>query len=185
MPFEQYRRATQINEPGVREFSIFRLPLFRFEFKFKFEPRFKKFQIYSLPKTLREHPVKTFQVEQQRENKPGRLLSLIIRGYFLTTYYLSYLPPKYLTSSHIKSEMHDIAILNDIIFSLDSNFSGFTNFSFAFINHIIFIFDNLGSDKSFFKIRMDNTSCLRCRSSNGDGPSSHFLYASRKISLLI
>ena len=48
--------------------------------------------------------------------------------------------------------MHDIAVLNDIFFSLDTHLSGFFYSRFRTVGNIILIFDDFGADKAFFKV---------------------------------
>ena len=57
--------------------------------------------------------------------------------------------------------MHDIAVLNDIFFSLDTHLSGFFYSRFRTVGNIILIFDDFGADKAFFKVGMDHTGALR------------------------
>ena len=59
--------------------------------------------------------------------------------------------------------MHDIAVLNDIFFSLDTHLSGFFYSRFRTVGNIILIFDDFGADKAFFKVGMDHTGALRSR----------------------
>ena len=54
--------------------------------------------------------------------------------------------------------MHDIAVLNDIFFSLDTHLSGFFYSRFRTVGNIILIFDDFGADKAFFEIRRDRRS---------------------------
>lgn len=57
--------------------------------------------------------------------------------------------------------MHDIAVLNDIFFSLDTHLSGFFYSRFRTVGNIILIFDDFGADKAFFEVGMDHTGTLR------------------------
>ena len=52
--------------------------------------------------------------------------------------------------------MHDIAVLNDIFFSLDTHLSGFFYSRFRTVGNIILIFDDFGADKAFFEVGMDH-----------------------------
>ena len=64
-------------------------------------------------------------------------------------------------SLYIETEMHDISILHNIFLTFDAHLSGLFNSSLGAISDIILVLDHLGTDKSFFEVRMDNTGALR------------------------
>ena len=57
--------------------------------------------------------------------------------------------------------MHDISILHNIFLTFNAHLSGLFNSSLGAISDIILVLDHLGTDKSFFEVRMDNTGALR------------------------
>ena len=71
--------------------------------------------------------------------------------------------------------MHDIAVLNDIFFSLDTHLSGFFYSRFRTVGNIILIFDDFGADKAFFKVGMDHTGALRGFPSFMESPGTTFV----------
>ena len=81
--------------------------------------------------------------------------------------------------------MHDIAVLNDIFFSLDTHLSGFFYSRFRTVGNIILIFDDFGADKAFFEVGMDHTGTLRSFPTFLVSPGTHFLYAGSEVSFEI
>ena len=71
--------------------------------------------------------------------------------------------------------MHDIAVLNDIFFSLDTHLSGFFYSRFRTVRNIILIFDDFGADKAFFEVGMDHTGALRGFPSFMESPGTTFV----------
>lgn len=55
--------------------------------------------------------------------------------------------------------MHDISILHNISLTFNAHLSG--SLTAALVVDIILVLDHLGTDKSFFEVRMDNTGALR------------------------
>src|SRR5690606_21364288 len=97
----------------------------------------------------------------------------ILRLLFYLIYFLLY----------IKSEMHDIAILHNIFFAFHAHFPSFFHFRLGTVLDKIVIFYYLGTDKSFFKIGMNNARSLRCRPTLTNSPGTNFFYSGREIGL--
>src|SRR5690606_10991587 len=89
----------------------------------------------------------------------------------------------YLFLLYIKSKMHDIAILHDIFLTFHTHFTGFFHFRLGTVLDKIVIFYYLGTDKSFFKIGMNNARSLRCRPALANSPGANFFYSGSKIRL--
>ena len=62
---------------------------------------------------------------------------------------------------HVEEEVHDIAVLDHVVLSLDSHLSGFADSALASEGHVVVILYNLRTDKAFLKIRMDYAGTLR------------------------
>ena len=60
--------------------------------------------------------------------------------------------------------MHDITVLDDVVFALQTQFPCFFCTMLATKSGEIVVGDHLGTDKSLLEIGVDFTSCLRRRS---------------------
>ena len=81
--------------------------------------------------------------------------------------------------------MHDISILHDIFFTFYGEFSSFFYFQLRAIVQEVFIFHDFGTDETFFKVRVDDSRCLRRCPADTDSPCPYFLHACREISLAL
>ena len=84
-------------------------------------------------------------------------------------------------SLNIKTEMHDVAILYNIVFALHAHFSSLSAALFRLMLLIISEFDNLSSDEAFLKVAVDHAGRLGCFPSFLDRPGPHFLFARGEI----
>src|SRR5450830_1380291 len=88
--------------------------------------------------------------------------------------------PRYL---NVKQEVQYVAIFNDILFTFSAHFARFFSTCFTFECDVIFKCDGLCTDESTLKIRVDDTSRLRCSITDVDGPSAHFFDACCEVGL--
>ena len=84
-------------------------------------------------------------------------------------------------TSDIEAEMHDVAILHNIFFSLNTHLTGFFHGLFAAKTDKVIVLDDLGTDKPFFKIGVDDTGTLRCFASAEECPSPYLIAPGRKV----
>jgi hypothetical protein len=62
---------------------------------------------------------------------------------------------------NVKPEVHNVAVLHNVGFAFNTQFAIFFYRSFNTVKfYKVFVFNNFGADKAFFKIGMDNTCCL-------------------------
>ena len=71
--------------------------------------------------------------------------------------------------------MHNIAVLYDIIFALNTEFAGGTARRFAAKSDEIIVFDYLRPNETALKIGMDNACTLRGFASCFERPSTHLV----------
>ena len=76
--------------------------------------------------------------------------------------------------------MHDIAVLYDIIFSLDAEFAGGTARRLAAKSDEIVVFDYLCANETALKIGMDHAGTLRGFAACLESPCTHLVAACRK-----
>ena len=58
---------------------------------------------------------------------------------------------------HIEAEVHDVAVLHDVFFAFYGHLAGVAYGALAAEGHIVVVFDNLGADKAFLKVGVDDT----------------------------
>ena len=56
--------------------------------------------------------------------------------------------------------MHDVAVLNDIVFTLDTHLACLTDSGLGAVLDIVGVFDDLGTDEAFLEVGMDDTRTL-------------------------
>ena len=86
---------------------------------------------------------------------------------------------------HIKPEVHDISVLNDVLFTFHVHFAGFFHSSFRTVMNEIVIFNDFGANETFFKIGVNNSGALRGFPTLVKCPGTNFLRACCKKSLQI
>lgn len=67
-----------------------------------------------------------------------------------------------LGKSHIKAEMHNVTVLDNVFFAFYGEFAGFFYSCFASKVYVVVVFDDFCSDKAFFKVGVDYSGTLRC-----------------------
>ena len=75
----------------------------------------------------------------------------------------------------IKSVQYDISIVHNILFTFLMILAFCLYCIFTTILSKVLKSHNLRTDKTFFKVSMNNSGCLRCFSFPSDGPASHFI----------
>ena len=82
----------------------------------------------------------------------------------------------------VEEEMHDVAVLYEVILSLDAEFAGGTALRFASKGYEVLVFDYLSTDESALKIRMDHSGTLRRFHPLSESPCAYFIRAGGKES---
>lgn len=62
----------------------------------------------------------------------------------------------------VKPKMHHVPVLDDILLAFQAHLACFLGALLAFAGDEVVIADDLGADKAFFEIGMDDSSGLRC-----------------------
>ena len=86
---------------------------------------------------------------------------------------------------YIKSKVHDVTILDNIVLAFNTKFSSFTDSCFRTIFNVIVVLNNLCTDESFLKVSVDNTGTLWGFPSLMEGPSLYFHFTGSDESLEI
>src|SRR5438045_5533811 len=81
-----------------------------------------------------------------------------------------------------KPEMHDVAVEDDVGFSLEPHLARLLRAGFAAERHVILVSDGLGADKASLEVRMDDGGRLRRLGATGDRPGRRLLGAGGTIS---
>src|SRR5690606_2145381 len=82
---------------------------------------------------------------------------------------------------HIEPEVHDVAVLDDIVFAFLARLSRFLGAGLAAVFHIVVIGDGLGLDETLLEIAMYDAGRLRRCCAPADGPGAGFLGANGKV----
>ena len=82
---------------------------------------------------------------------------------------------------YVEPEQHDIAVLYDVVFSLQSDQTFFFCRSMGSARDQIIIAYYLCADKSYLKVGMDLSCCLGCFRAFFDRPCAHLRLSCRKI----
>ncbi len=77
--------------------------------------------------------------------------------------------------------MTHIAVLHDVFFSFDTELSGVARACFPIEFDEIFCRDDLGANKRFFKIRVNDSGRLRSFCSALDGPGASLFFSGREV----
>src|ERR1700744_3011596 len=76
--------------------------------------------------------------------------------------------------------MHDVAVVQNVIFAFKPHFAGVACSGFAAIGYVIFVSDGFSSYKPPLEIGMDDTSGLRRLCATGHRPCPCFLWSGSK-----
>ncbi len=76
---------------------------------------------------------------------------------------------------NVETEVHDVAILNLIILTLNSEFASLTASGLTLESHVVVIFDDLGADEALLKVGMDDACGLGSLVASVESPSADLL----------
>src|SRR5690606_17671760 len=85
--------------------------------------------------------------------------------------------------SHVKQEVQDIPVFDNVFFALGPHFAGFLGALLAFMGNKIFIGNGLGANKATFKVCMNRCGGARSGVAYVNCPGTHFLDACGKVGL--
>ena len=74
-----------------------------------------------------------------------------------------------------EAEMHDVAVLHDIILALEPHLSGIARTGFAAARHVIVVGDGFGADEAALEIGVDDARGLRRLGAAGHRPGARLL----------
>src|SRR5205807_3181559 len=83
-------------------------------------------------------------------------------------------------SSHVEAEVHDIAVLDDVIGAFEAHLAGILGALLAAASGKIGIGDRLGADKALLEIAVDDAGGLRRLCAARDRPGARLLWAGRQ-----
>src|SRR5207237_10089600 len=83
-------------------------------------------------------------------------------------------------TSNIKAEMHDVAVLDDVIGAFEAHLAGILGALLAATGDEIGIGDRLGADKALLEIAVDDAGGLRRLGAARDRPGARLLWARRE-----
>src|SRR5271166_3714523 len=84
---------------------------------------------------------------------------------------------------YIESEVHHIALADDVVLSFEAQLSGFFRPRLAFIRNEIFVGDDFSTNESMLEIRMYHPGRLRRRGSRANGPRPNLFDSRREVGL--
>ena len=61
----------------------------------------------------------------------------------------------------VEAEVHDVAVLHDVLFAFDREFAGVADSRLSAESHIVIILDDFGADKAFFEVGVDDAGTFR------------------------
>ena len=68
---------------------------------------------------------------------------------------------------HVKEEVHDVAVLDYVVFAFDAHLAGGADGGFGLVLDEVLVLDDLGADEAAFEVGVDDTGrggpCLRRR----------------------
>ena len=82
---------------------------------------------------------------------------------------------------HVEEEVHDVAVLNNIFLSFDSELSCGSAGCFRLERNEVLVFDYFGADEALFKVCVDYSRCLRCLVSFVDCPRAALVCSGSKV----
>lgn len=85
----------------------------------------------------------------------------------------------------VKAEVHDVAVLHDIILAFDAHLPGIAHGAFAAEGDVVFVLDDLGAYESFFEIGVYDAGCLRGLGAATECPGAYFVRAGGEICLQV
>src|SRR5215468_7859535 len=79
-----------------------------------------------------------------------------------------------------KAKMNDIAVLNDVVFALESELAGFLALRLTAKNHEVIVSNYLGTDKTALDVAMNLSGSFARDRSLSDRPRTDLVFAGRK-----
>ena len=76
---------------------------------------------------------------------------------------------------HIEAEVHDVAVLDYIVFAFNAEFTGFAACRFRTESVEVFVFNHFGAYEAAFKVGVDNSGALWCFHAVNECPSADFV----------
>ena len=80
-----------------------------------------------------------------------------------------------------KTEVHDVAVLDDVVLALEPHLAGFLGAGFAIERDEIVVGDGLGANKSLLEVGMDDAGGLWCPGAGRHRPRARLLRANGKV----
>ena len=88
-----------------------------------------------------------------------------------------------LRRSDVEEEVHDVAVLNDVVLAFGAHLAGFLSALFTLEGNEVFVGDRLGADEAAFEVGVDDAGGLRGGVALVDRPGADFLDAGREVGL--
>src|SRR5699024_3404249 len=82
---------------------------------------------------------------------------------------------------NVKSEVNDVSVFHNVIFTFKADFPRFFRFCFITRCHKVIVADGLSTDKSFLEIGMNNSGTFRSRHAFFKCPGSDFLHSCSEV----
>src|ERR1700757_3708425 len=79
--------------------------------------------------------------------------------------------------SDIEPEVHDVALLDDIVLPLEAQLPGLACAGFPLAGEVVGKGDDLGAYEAALEVGMDHARSLGCRGADAHRPGAHFLRA--------
>ena len=79
--------------------------------------------------------------------------------------------------------MHDVAILDDILLTLDSHLTSLLDGGFATVVDEVLKLDHLGTDEALLEVRVNGGCRTGCLTPLGIRPGTYLLYACGEVGL--
>src|SRR5690606_34290427 len=89
----------------------------------------------------------------------------------------------HLNDLDVEQEVQYVTVFYYVVFTLSAHLTGFLSALLTFKLDEIVVGNGLSSNKAAFKIGMNNSSSLRCRSAYRNRPGPNFFNPSSKVSL--
>jgi len=81
----------------------------------------------------------------------------------------------------VEAEVHDVAILDDILLTLDSHLPSLLDGGFTAVVDEVLKLDYLGTDEALLEVRVDSGCRTRCLASLCIRPGTYLLYACGEV----
>ena len=85
--------------------------------------------------------------------------------------------------SDVEQEVHQVTVLDDVVLALGAHLSGILGTLLTTALDEVLVGDDLGPDKAFLEVRVDDSGGLGGRIALVDGPGPHFLHPGGEVGL--